>query len=60
MKEEQIAIDSLNEKTKEQSITTLKSGETTDISLAGKYFGSQDKKKHVDYQMNFKFKAHIK
>ncbi|WP_288394533.1 hypothetical protein [uncultured Vagococcus sp.] len=58
MKEEQIAIDSLNEKTKEQSITTLKSGETTDISLAGKYFGSQDKKKHVDYQMNFKFKAH--
>ncbi len=58
MKEEQIAINSLNEKTKEQSITTLKSGETTDISLAGKYFGSQDKKKHVDYQMNFKFKAH--
>lgn len=60
MKEEQIAIDSLNEKTKEQSIATLKSGEKTDISLAGKYFGSQDKKKHVNYQMNFKFKAHIK
>lgn len=60
MKEEQIAIDSLNEKTKEQSIATLKSGEKTDISLAGKYFGSQDKKNHVDYQMNFKFKAHIK
>lgn len=60
MKEDQIAIDSLNEKTKNQSITTLKSGETTDISLAGKYFGSQDKEKRVNYQMNFKFKAHVK
>ncbi|MEG2253977.1 MAG: hypothetical protein RSC33_01475, partial [Vagococcus sp.] len=57
MENNKVVIDSLTEATTNQSIKTLKAGETTTIGLTGTYFGSMEESNHVNYHMNFKFKA---
>lgn len=57
MENNKVVINSLTEATTNQSIKTLKAGETTTIGLTGTYFGSMEESNHVNYHMNFKFKA---
>lgn len=57
MADQQIVINSLTEKTKNQPIKKLEPEASTDINLSGQYFGPLETGVNVKYQMGFKFKA---
>ena len=54
---QEVAINSLTEDTKDEKITILAPGENTSIGLTGQYFGPLNESVIVNYQMSFKFRA---
>lgn len=51
----QIAVGSLNDTTKNETITTLNPGEKASMGISGNYFGSQKESARIKYNMMLKF-----
>lgn len=51
----QIAVGSLNDTTKNETITTLSPGEKASMGISGNYFGSQKESARIKYNMMLKF-----
>lgn len=49
------AVGSLNDTTKNETITTLNPGEKASMGISGNYFGSQKESARIRYNMMFKF-----
>ncbi len=49
------AVGSLNDTTKNETITTLNPGEKASMGISGNYFGSQKERARIRYNMMFKF-----